>query len=198
MHNVFTCPIFNQQGFIGNGFLFDNLFITAGHIIEQNISDGYYYIINDKTYQLHNALFYEYHNEEHIDSIRMDLAIFQQNQVHSPLKSYGVVTPKPNTPIRIQGFHLLQNREIEPFISHGEIHRNHGYQSVSAYKTIRQNNIFEIRNANLIEAGISGSPVFYNNNVCGMIIAQYCDLLIALSSSYILAKLIVLTSKQEK
>ena len=195
MHNIFTCPIFNQQGFTGNGFLVDNFFLTAGHIIEQNISNGYYYMVNGKTCQLHNALFYEYHNNENINSERMDLTIFQQNQIHSPLKFYKVI-PQPNTPISIQGFHLSQNEKIEPFISNGEIHRSHGYQSISTYKTIQQNNIFEIRNANLMEPGISGSPVFYNNNICGMVIAHYSNLLIALSSSYILTQLSILRSRK--
>lgn len=139
-----------------NGFVVDNMFITAGHVVIDSTEDSLYIKVNNKINILKRseAKYCEFNGENGID-----VAIFEIEGVESPLKVSS---------------HELLFGDRGCIKSYRVFAQGEEYFCTSATileKVHPEFPLYWAETSEVLEPGSSGSPMIINNEVRGMVIA---------------------------
>lgn len=163
----------SQKGFTeGCGVLVDDLFITAGHVIESAVSPTIYY--EGQTINLHkeDAIVYTFMDDNTLSQNGNDVAVFKLHGIISPLSLCDCEIEKVHHPINIS-YHHVYNTKIDSTLP-TIFRRPDKIEPLQCDVEISdriENSFLECHTSILLHKGSSGSPLLDGNRVLGILIA---------------------------
>lgn len=148
--------------------LVGNLIITAGHVLSNNVLT---IIIEGTTYNLskENALIYKW-DGDNMNATASDIAIFNISSLSSPLELDATKPCADMTLKSISYEHGTEQTDEVDFLFGGKISNEYiRLHECDAIITEVDGNFFQCKTSIVLKPGSSGSPVFRNGKVFGIL-----------------------------
>lgn len=152
----------------GSGVVVGDLFITAGHVIKDGIKPSV--VINGKSYPLdkENAILFDTNSE--IRSDGLDVAVFRMNEICSPLHLADFIPSKGEGLLSCFYRHTVScDSGLSSNIFSSKINEDWLFEQRKGIVTSLFDNFFECQFIESLSEGSSGSPIFYNDKVVGVL-----------------------------
>lgn len=152
--NEFVLPIYPETDYdeVGCGFIVGNLFFTAGHVIKN--CKHPHIVLNGVKTLLINRVFYSC--EEGNDKVS-DIAIYKLENIYSDI-CFSCLTPMLGMKLISESYHFSDPRIAVPV-------------SCNATISVVEEMYFGAETSTRLWGGSSGSPVYFEGKVMGMLIA---------------------------
>lgn len=158
----YIIPIFNTNYSEGVGFFVDDYFITSGHVICEGQP---FIVLNGKKHILYtkDALLLKTLNEESTFDDGLDFAVFCLEGTQSPL-AFSDTRIDAGTEIISRSMFRHFSEEFGDALS---------LEETSGRVTEVIGNFFKCDLDRVLREGSSGSPIFYNNEVTGILCGNF-------------------------
>ena len=157
-YDKYIIPVFNTNYSEGVGFFVDDYLITAGHVI----CDGRPFIVYDREKHFlsnEEALLLKTLDEKSTFEDGLDIAVFRFNGIRSPLTlSYTRINV--GVQLNSRSFFRHYSEEFGDALS---------LEETPGHVMEVMGNFFKCDLDRVLRAGSSGSPIFYNNEIAGIL-----------------------------
>ena len=161
-YKQYIVPIFNTDYSEGVGFFVGDHLITAAHVICKGQP---FIVMNDKKCYLakEDARLLELYNENSTYDNGLDIAVFSFNGINSPLK-FSHTSVDVGAQLVSRAFFRHYSEEFGDALS---------VEETSGIVTEVMGNFFKCDLNRILRSGSSGSPVFSNDEVVGILCGNY-------------------------
>lgn len=152
----------------GSGVIVGDLFITAGHVIEDGIKPSV--VINGKSYSLdkEDAILFDTNSEGRSDGL--DVAVFRLNERCSPLHLADTIPSEGQRLLSCCYRHTVNcNSGLSSNIFSSTINEDWIFEQRKGIVTSLFDNFFECQFIESLSKGSSGSPIIDNDKVVGVL-----------------------------
>lgn len=153
----------------GNGFVVGDLFFTAGHVAKED--ESIFVKIGDDLHRLYNKdaiLLLE--EEKNDDGTYNDCAIFKLPKKYNSLTLDYTIPAKGDTLLSISCKHVVEKVESDSARIFSLANKeSYSFMSSTASVVDVIGNFISCEMKDPLEEGRSGSPLFYNNNIIGLL-----------------------------
>ncbi len=165
-YKQYIFPIISTKD--GSGVIVEDLFITAGHVIEDGIKPSV--VINGKSFSLdkENALLFDTNSDKRSDGL--DVAVFRLNEICSPLRLADFIPSEGEELLSCCYRHTISSNSGSPFnIFSTEIKEEWIFEQRKGIVTSIFDNFFECQFVESLSKGSSGSPIIDDDKVIGVL-----------------------------